>query len=68
LPLPVLPNIHTCFLITREEFNDIHQFVDSEDKPIKIGQLEFDDGVDISLGNNKLFANILNNITFIQNR
>jgi DNA helicase HerA-like ATPase len=28
----------------------------TEDKPIKIGQLEFDDGVDISLGINKLFA------------
>jgi DNA helicase HerA-like ATPase len=52
--LPLIEN--TCFLITREEFNDIHQFVDSEDKPIKIGQLEFDDGVDISLGINKLFA------------
>jgi hypothetical protein len=38
------------------EYNNIHQFVDSEDKPIKIGQLEFDDGVDISLGINKLFA------------
>ncbi len=52
--LPLIEN--TCFLITKEEFNNIHQFVDSEDKPIKIGQLEFDDGVDISLGINKLFA------------
>ena len=52
--LPLIEN--TCFLITKEEFNNIHQFVDSEDKPIKIGQLEFDNGVDISLGINKLFA------------
>lgn len=52
--LPLIDN--TCFLITKEEFNNIHQFVDSEDKPIKIGQLEFNDGVDISLGINKLFA------------
>jgi DNA helicase HerA-like ATPase len=52
--LPLIEN--TCFLITKEEFNNIHQFVDSEDKPIKIGQLEFNDGVDISLGINKLFA------------
>ncbi len=52
--LPLIEN--TCFLITKAEFNNIHQFVDSEDKPIKIGQLEFDDGVDISLGINKLFA------------
>jgi hypothetical protein len=33
--LPLIEN--TCFLITKEEFNNIHQFVDSEDKPIKIG-------------------------------
>lgn len=52
--LPLIEN--TCFLITKEEFNNIHQFVDSEDQPIKIGQLEFNDGVDISLGINKLFA------------
>lgn len=52
--LPLIDN--TCFLITKKEFNHIHQFVDSDDKPIKIGQLEFDDGVNISLGINKLFA------------
>lgn len=52
--LPLIEN--TCFLITKEEFNNIHQFVDSGDKPIKIGKLEFDDGVDVSLGINKLFA------------
>lgn len=52
--LPLIDN--TCFLIRTEEFNNIHQFVDSDDQPIKIGQLEFDDGVDISLGVNKLFA------------
>jgi DNA helicase HerA-like ATPase len=52
--LPLIDN--TCFLIRAEEFNNIHQFVDDDDKPIKIGRLEFDDGVDISLGVNKLFA------------
>ncbi len=52
--LPLIDN--TCFLIRTEEFNNIHQFVDNDDQPIKIGQLEFDDGVDISLGMNKLFA------------
>ena len=52
--LPLIDN--TCFLIRTEEFNNIHQFVDKDDQPIKIGQLEFDDGVDISLGVNKLFA------------
>ena len=52
--LPLIDN--TCFLITSEEFNYIHQFVDNNDKPIKIGKLEFNDSVDISLGVNKLFA------------
>jgi hypothetical protein len=45
--LPLIEN--TCFLITKEEFNNIHQFVDSEDKPIKIGQLEFDDVIASSI-------------------
>lgn len=52
--LPLIEN--TCFLITKEEFNNIHHFVEQDDKPIQIGKLEFDDGVDISLGINKLFA------------
>jgi DNA helicase HerA-like ATPase len=52
--LPLIDN--TCFLIRTEEFNNIHQFVDKDDQPIKIGQLEYDDGVEISLGINKLFA------------
>lgn len=52
--LPLIDN--TCFLIRKEEFNSIHQFVDTDDQALKIGQLEFDDGVEISLGINKLFA------------
>ncbi len=52
--LPLIDN--TCFLIRAEEFNNIHQFVGDDDQPIKVGQLEFDDGVDIFLGVNKLFA------------
>ena len=52
--LPLIDN--TCFLITREEFNKIHEFVAKDDKPIEIGRLEYDDGQKIELGINKLFA------------
>ncbi len=52
--LPLIDN--TCFLIREEEFNNIHQFVENNDLPIKIGKLEFDNGVEISLGINNLFA------------
>lgn len=52
--LPLIDN--TCFLLTKEEFNEIHNFLDLEDKPIRLGVLEYDDGQIISLGINKLFA------------
>ena len=52
--LPLIDN--TCYLLTKEEFNEIHNFVDRDDKPIDIGVLEYDDGQKISLGINKLFA------------
>ncbi len=52
--LPLIDN--TCFLLTKEEFNKIHEFVNKDDKPIEIGRLEYDDGQKIELGINKLFA------------
>lgn len=52
--LPLIDN--TCFLLTKEEFNKIHEFVDKDDKPIEVGRLEYDDGQKIELGINKLFA------------
>ena len=52
--LPLIDN--TCYLLTKEEFNEIHNFVDKDDKPIEIGVLEYDDGQKIALGINKLFA------------
>ncbi len=52
--LPLIDN--TCYLLTKEQFNEIHNFVDSDDKPIEVGVLEYDDGQKISLGINKLFA------------
>lgn len=52
--LPLIDN--ACYLLTKEEFNEIHNFVDKDDKPIDMGVLEYDDGQKISLGINKLFA------------
>lgn len=52
--LPLIDN--TCYLLTKEEFNEIHRFVEDKDEPIEIGKLEYDDGQIIELGINKLFA------------
>lgn len=52
--LPLIDN--TCYLLTKEEFNEIHKFVEPDDLPIEVGKLEYDDGQIINLGINKLFA------------
>lgn len=52
--LPLLDN--KCYLLRKEEFNEIHKFVESDDLPIEIGSLEYDSGQVIKLGINKLFA------------
>ena len=52
--LPLIDN--TCYLLTKEQFNEIHNFVADDDEPIHVGVLEYDDGQAISLGVNKLFA------------
>lgn len=45
-----------CFLLTEEEFNKVHNFVDENDNPLKIGVLSLEKGQDISVGINSLFA------------
>ncbi len=52
--LPLIDN--KCFLLQKEEFNEIHKFVKDGDIPIEIGTLEYDDGQKIELGINSLFA------------
>jgi len=52
--LPLIDN--TCYLLTRDEFRNIHDFIDEWDKPINVGVLEYDDWQKIELGINKLFA------------
>ena len=45
-----------CFLLNKDEFLKVHNFVDENDIPLKIGVLSFEKGQDISIGINKLFA------------
>lgn len=52
--LPLLDN--KCYLLQKEEFNEIHKFVKKDDVPIEIGSLEYDSGQKIKLGINALFA------------
>ncbi|HMG68449.1 MAG TPA: ATP-binding protein [Chitinophagaceae bacterium] len=52
--LPLLDN--NCFLLQKEEFDEIHNFVGADDEPIEVGTLEYDDGQKIELGVNSLFA------------
>jgi uncharacterized protein len=52
--LPLLDN--SCFLLQKEEFDQIHKFVQKGDEPLEIGKLEYDDGQKIEVGINSLFA------------
>lgn len=52
--LPLIDN--KCFLLQKEEFDEIHNFVQTADEPIDIGTLEYDYGQKILLGINSLFA------------
>jgi DNA helicase HerA-like ATPase len=52
--LPLIDN--ECFLLDRKEFEQIHQFVKSEDKALAIGTLALEQGQTIEVGVNSLFA------------
>ncbi|MEN9921091.1 MAG: hypothetical protein RLZZ517_69 [Candidatus Parcubacteria bacterium] len=52
--LPLIDN--KCFLLRKEEFEEIHNFIKEGDERISIGTLEYDDGQTIDLGINSLFA------------
>ncbi len=43
-------------MLQKEEFDEIHNFVRSDDQAIEVGKLEYDDGQKIELGINSLFA------------
>ena len=52
--LPLLGS--ECFLLEKEEFNRIHDFVGKDDLPITLGTLSFEEEQEISVGVNSLFA------------
>jgi hypothetical protein len=52
--LPLLDN--ECFLLHLWEFNQVHDFVRPDDKPIVIGNLALEKGQEIRVGVNSLFA------------
>ncbi|MFA7277780.1 MAG: ATP-binding protein [Candidatus Gracilibacteria bacterium] len=52
--LPLIEN--TCYLLSKAEFNKIHDFTRSDDAAVEIGSLEYDSGQKIKLGINSLFA------------
>lgn len=52
--LPLVYN--ECFLLTADEFSQIHQFVTEPDEPIALGTLSFEPGQEIQVGANALFA------------
>jgi len=52
--LPLIDN--ECFLLDKEEFETVHDFVNKNDQPITIGTLALEKGQPIKLGINSLFA------------
>ncbi|AHI07182.1 hypothetical protein BDW_13410 [Bdellovibrio bacteriovorus W] len=52
--LPLMGN--ECFLLTREEYADVHNFIKDGDVAMKVGCLSNDHGTEIRIGVNSLFA------------
>lgn len=52
--LPLIDN--ECYLLDREEFEQIHQFVKEQDRALNIGTLALEHGQKIEIGVNSLFA------------
>jgi len=52
--LPLIDN--ECYLLDKEEFETVHDFVNKDDQHIKIGTLALEKGQEIKLGINSLFA------------
>lgn len=52
--LPLIDN--ECFLLHKQEFERVHDFVRGGDEPLTIGTLAFEKGQEIRVGVNSLFA------------
>lgn len=52
--LPLIDN--KCYILTKEEYDTVHNFIKEGDTPIKIGVLSSETSKDIEIGVNSLFA------------
>ena len=52
--LPLIDN--ECYLLDKQEFDKVHDFIKTGDKPIVIGALSLEKGQQIKVGINSLFA------------
>ncbi len=52
--LPLIDN--ECYLLQKEEFNQVHNFLKPDDEPISIGTLALEKGQEISIGVDSLLA------------
>lgn len=52
--MPLIDN--ECYLLDREEFNNVHDFIKKDDLPLSLGKLTLEKGQEIKVGINSLFA------------
>lgn len=52
--MPLIDN--ECYLLDREEFAAVHDFIKSGDKPLPLGNLSLEKGLGVSVGIDSLFA------------
>lgn len=52
--IPLIDN--ECYLLDKDEFEKVHDFVKKGDQALKIGTLSFEKGQNINIGANNLFA------------
>ena len=52
--MPLIDN--ECYLLEREEFNKVHDFIRKGDEPLTIGTLTLEKGQKIQIGIDSLFA------------
>lgn len=52
--MPLIDN--ECYLLEREEFNSVHDFIRKDDEPLTIGTLTLEKGQSIQVGIDSLFA------------
>lgn len=52
--MPLVDN--ECYLLDREEFNQVHDFIRKSDEPLEIGTLTLEKGQTITVGIDSLFA------------